>query len=121
MEFKQKLFIVVGGSPVLITLLFLLPQIWPVVIVIFAPLILSFLWQIMRVRQRQPLRRQPLTEPSLENSSFASYKQGYQVQMPITSRQRDTAQPKEDPPGTIYEEPQAQYPGFPPPSAFCVI
>jgi hypothetical protein len=68
-------------------------------------------YRIVSEYERQRRSAQTSSQPTTEAGSaglsqqMPEYEQGYQAQMPASS-----AQPKQDPPGAFYDQPQVHYP-----------
>jgi hypothetical protein len=92
---------------------------WYIIIGAFIPMCVPFLvaliWPSRKARQKKISKEQPFSWPVLKSLPFSSYEQGYQVQTPPQSVKpfpfirRNVAEPKQDPPGALYEQPQTQY------------
>jgi len=92
----------------LVTLLFLLG-------LVLSPII-GQLWQIAKAR----LTPTPHYQPSTERPPEPTYEQGYQEQPPASSTSwslftHRSDQPKQDPPGAFYDQPQRTTPEQAPP------
>ncbi len=88
---------------------------WHIIILVLVPFLGALVWPSKKARQKKISKEQPFSGSVLEQMPFSSYEQGYQVQTPAPSAKpfpfsrRKSAEPKQNPPGALYEQPQAHF------------
>lgn len=84
---------------------------WHIILLVLVPFLGALIWPAKKARQRKISKEHPVSGSVLEQMPCSSYEQGYQMQKralaakPFSFSRRHHAEPKQDPPGALYEQP----------------